>query len=245
MTNRSGRSQAKTHDSWFTWADRHKVRLRDENQDLRVSINGQTGLGKSTLALILAFLFWPELSPENLHRYISWDSQTHKRLVETGHRYRPYILDEGEGLLGQDHNTTENKEFKKFLYRCRKLNRVQFILTPYWEAWEGIGKRKIFHARIEIPKKGEAVLKERGEDGGWENRFKAVFPSLEGEPIWEAYNELADRAARGEDVHQLDDPDAREQETKLQRIVRRATPKLEPLADIARREAIEDPLSDG
>lgn len=215
--------------------------IREENQDLVLPITGAEGDGKSTLALWLALLFDRDFNHEVLPERISWDSQTHQRLVNQAPRYKPVILDEGEGILGQDHMTSENRSFKKFLYRCRKQNVIQLIITPNWQAFSRVLKDWRARRRIQLDGKGKGRLLQKSQDGdGWGKVFSFNFPSLEGTKLWDAYSELADLGAEGKDPHNADTATTEDDGPTLEDYVRDYATELEPLAEIARREAVTE-----
>lgn len=218
--------------------------MRAQDKDLILPISGDVGDGKSTLALILMFLFDPTFDADALERRIAWDSTTHMQLVNQGPRWGSFLLDEGEGILAQDHMTTENRRFKKFLYRCRKQNKVQIIITPNWEAFSRVLKDWRAKYRIETEGQGRGRMYKRGNDGHWgkANSWTFEFPSLEGTDLWRAYLELADLAAKGQDprTQQDQDTDPGDEPSEIEAAIRKYIPKIEPLAQMARQEAQTD-----
>lgn len=104
---------------------KHKVLIG--NQDRVYVISGREGLGKSTLAMQLAYVLDPTVSVDS----IVFSSKQFEDKIRTLDKFKALIYDESfSGLSSKGSISKENKRLVQLLMMCRQRNLFIFIVLP-------------------------------------------------------------------------------------------------------------------
>ncbi len=102
-------------------------KVTEGDQDRIYVVTGREGLGKSTLAMQLAYSVDPNLSLDNI---VFTANQLEKRIKEAK-RFIAIIFDESfSGLSSKGAISKENKRLVRLLMMCRQRNLFIFIVLP-------------------------------------------------------------------------------------------------------------------
>lgn len=104
-----------------------KRKVVEGDQDRVYVVSGREGLGKSTLALQLAYFLDPTFSIND----IVFSAKTFARRIREAPKFKSIVFDEAfNGLSSKGSISKENKELVRLLQECRQRNLFIFIVLP-------------------------------------------------------------------------------------------------------------------
>lgn len=107
--------------------DKAKDKIVNGNQDRLYIIDGREGLGKSTLAMQLAYYFDPTFGIDD----IVFNSKSFEKRIRECEKFKAIVFDEAfNGLSSKGSLSTENKNLIRLLMECRQRNLFIFIVLP-------------------------------------------------------------------------------------------------------------------
>lgn len=130
---------------------------QQDNLDSLIAITGEEGVGKSTLALQLAYRFDEDLSTSQIH----FDAPSF--LADGGNREKgsTIILDEAfEGAFNRRSMSHESVGFVQFLGEARALEHTMIVCFPRWANLDDYLANHRVAYRIRVPSRGVAKVYE-------------------------------------------------------------------------------------
>ncbi len=103
------------------------IKVTEGDQDRLYVVTGREGLGKSTLAMQLAYVVHPTMTLDN----IVFTANQLEEKIKTAKRFEAIIFDEAfNGLSSKGAISKENKRLVRLLMMCRQRNLFIFIVLP-------------------------------------------------------------------------------------------------------------------
>lgn len=128
-----------------------------EGFDATVAISGDTGMGKSELAISIA-LALSEFTgqPFSVERNVVYTREQLDEAIRSLPRYSPIIVDEAVNVLFS-RDDQKNSRIIKVLEACRSRNLAMFFCMPDFSAMDAKARKSRIRFWIEIRKVGEGL----------------------------------------------------------------------------------------
>lgn len=166
-------------------------RRRKSNNHNVVGIQGDPGVGKSTLGLGLALNLEPDFGVTHVH----YNRDDWKGILNAP-KGSVFLLDEGANVaMNRTWQDRSQVQLMQILNMIRQRNHTLIWCTPNLQRLDVVIREDLLTHKINCTKRGEARVRTRrfdrdGEHGGWVTWPGLLsWPSLDQHPIWEPYSE--------------------------------------------------------
>lgn len=154
-----------------------------------VGIQGEPGVGKSTLALFLALRLNPEFTVKQVHY-----SRNEWRDIVLADKGQVFILDEGANVaMSRTWADRDQTKLMQLLNMIRQRNHTLIWCTPNLQRLDVVVREDLITHKINCVSRGQAriltkYLNRDGEHAGWK-RWPGVitWKKLDWHPIWQPY----------------------------------------------------------
>lgn len=179
----------------YLWGIAGKQKRQEADLKITVAANAQTGVGKTSLAVFLAYLLDTSPTGFDVEKQATLSLDEYRDAYDDSAvgKGSALIMDEAEQLDARRAMSDENVD-ASFTWQTRRIRQITTILTL--PTWGDLDKRmrEMTDIRIEILRRGLALVHERDRDryeqAGifWKPRHVIEWPDMSGTP---AYDELA------------------------------------------------------
>jgi len=169
--------RARTLEDWFRILE---YRRRVADLDNAIVIDGDEGVGKSTIGVYIAKRLDPEFDPED----VVYNHEDWARVFDPHKKQGVYLIDEGGNLgFNRDWARREQKALMKFFMVSRQANATLIFAIPTLRWLDPYLREHRIHYRLHAYARGRAVVQRRASSWRtgsvwYEDEFKAFFPNL-------------------------------------------------------------------
>ncbi len=202
----------------YLWGTAGRQKRLEADLKITVAANAQTGVGKTSLAVFLAYLL--DTSPTGFdvekQATLSLDEYRDAYDDDSVGKGSALIMDEAEQLDARRAMSDENVD-ASFTWQTRRIRQITTILTL--PTWGDLDKRmrEMTDIRIEILRRGLALVHERDRDryeqGGifWKPRHVIEWPDMSGTPAYDRLASMKEEFLGDEDGRKLLDEEEAQQ----------------------------------
>jgi hypothetical protein len=189
-----------------------------DNRDLKIVItaNAETGVGKSSLAIFLAYALDTSSSGFDADEQATLDTGAYREAYDELGFGSALVLDEAEQLDARRAMSDENVD-TAFTWQTRRVREITTILTlPTWGDLEK-RMREMADVRVEILRRGAALVHVRDRDRYeryetfWRPEHVVTWPDMSPTHAYQRLDEKKDEFLAGRDGRKmLDEEEAQE-----------------------------------
>jgi len=189
-----------------------------DNRDLKIVItaNAETGVGKSSLAIFLAYALDTSATGFAVDKQATLDTGTYREAYDELGYGSALVLDEAEQLDARRAMSDENVD-TAFTWQTRRVREITTILTlPTWGDLEK-RMREMADVRVEILRRGAALVHVRDRDRYerydtfWRPEHVVTWPDMSPTHAYQRLDEKKDEFLDGRDGRKmLDEEEAQE-----------------------------------
>jgi len=189
-----------------------------DNRDLKIVItaNAETGVGKSSLAIFLAYVLDTSATGFAVDKQATLDTGTYREAYDELGYGSALVLDEAEQLDARRAMSDENVD-TAFTWQTRRVREITTILTlPTWGDLEK-RMREMADVRVEILRRGAALVHVRDRDRYerydtfWRPEHVVTWPDMSPTHAYQRLDEKKDEFLDGRDGRKmLDEEEAQE-----------------------------------
>jgi len=136
-----------------------------QNYDFIISVNGNKGDGKSTLAYQFAKKADKHFNLARNFIYNGSDYSEFEGKIKNLPQYTPVVVDEAiESLYSQEWNTTLQRNLSKLFTTSRKQNKIVLLCMPFFTDLNAGFRNKLVDLWVQVLGRGVAVVFRRDEN---------------------------------------------------------------------------------
>jgi len=201
---------------WHVVADR-----KNSNRDVKIVVcaNAETGVGKTSLAVFLAYALDTTPGGFSVTEQATLDTAEYRHAYDELGKGSALILDEAEQLDARRAMSDENVD-TAFTWQTQRIREITTILTlPTWGDLEK-RMREMTDIRIEILQRGLALVhvrdRDRYEQSGvfWRPVQTIAWPNMDGVKGYERLAEMKEEFLAGTDGRKLLDAEEAQERIK-------------------------------
>jgi len=195
--------------------------MKHDHRDLKIviSANAETGVGKTSLAVFLAYALDCSPGGFDVTEQATLDIEEYRAAYDELEKGAALILDEAEQLDARRAMSQDDVD-TAFEWQTKRIREISTILTlPTWGDLEK-RLREMCDLRIEILRRGEALVhyreRDRYEQGGvfWQPVGTLTWPNMDDSPGFDRLEAMKEEFLEGMDGRALLDAEEAEERIK-------------------------------